>query len=340
MHLIKRPGRSPYWIVRFPDPDGSGRTIQKSTGEVAERAARKRAQEIVDGFRTAYELTRKGGQITALGVAMQFWESELSKRRSAATAEVHLKRIVTHLGNERPYCEVTTADVAAFRDTLDAEGSLSVATINRALEVWRRMHHHARDIREYPVKPIKFNALMRQEPAGRTRHLSPEELAKILEQLPESAQEIVLFGVSTGARKAQVLGLEWDRVDLAHKTATIFLKSRRQYVRHLVDLNPTAMKVIQRRVRHGTEGLVFDTRNFRKLWEAALKRAGIEDFRFHDLRHTFASLAARRTSLAVVQKLLGHSSITTTNRYAHVQREDLRAAVYQLPEMRLIEKGE
>lgn len=215
------------------------------------------------------------------------------------------------------------------------------------------MHNYARDVREYPVQSILFKKLMRSEPAGRTRNLTPEELEAFLQFLPVRGQEIVIFGASTGARKAQILGLTWDRVDIEHRTARITLKHKRDYMQHTIDLNGTAMKVIRRRLaaRDGdappvpSDGrslrarplgsLVFDVTNFEHEWKAAVAASGIKDFRFHDLRHTFATWMARNSPLVVVQRSLGHSSIVTTNRYSHVQRDDLRAAAHALPDLDL-----
>lgn len=329
MWLVK-PARTSVWHVRFPDPANHHRTVQVSTGETTEKAARKRGAEIEQAHKDAFELTQKGANIGAPAVAQQFWDSDLSKRKSAATAKVHLKRIVDFLG-ERRYCTVTTSDVADFRDELERSGTLAVATINRALEIWRRMHTHARDIRGYPVNTILFSKLMKAELKGRVRHLSVEQLRALVAEMPLESKEIVLFAAATGARKAQILGLTWDRVNLKEHTVRIFLKSEVDGLEHLIHINSSAMKILLRRKKVAKGALVFDSTNFRRHWYAGLKKAGIDDFRFHDLRHTFATEALRHSSLAVVGKLLGHQSPTTTSRYAHLLAADLKAAVDRLP---------
>lgn len=332
MWLTKSP-RSPYLQVRFHDPDGSGRVIQVSTRETTERAAKIRAAEIVTEHQRDFERTRNGGKVTTEAVAAEYWDSELSRRKWAKTAFKWLNAIVDHLGEDTPYCEVTIADVADFVD--EVNGTVSDTTVNRVLAIWRRMHNHATKVRRYPVEQIEWSQLMREEPEGRTRHLTPDELTAILRHLPEPAQAIVIFAVLCGARKAQVLGLTWDRVDMEHRTVTVFRKSRKRYAPLTLDLHPTAFAILERQAARGTTGLVFDTTNFRKVWERALLDAGVKDFRFHDLRHTFASWMARKASLAIVQRLLGHANITTTMRYAHVQREDLRASIHTLPSLEI-----
>jgi integrase len=331
MWLVK-PARTSVWHVRFKVPGGGGAVVQVSTGETTEKAARKRGAEIEQAHKDAFALTQRGANIGAEEVARQFWDSDLSKRKSAETARAHLSRVVDHLEGRR-YCEVTTSDVADFRDKLEASGCFAVATINRHLETWRRMHTHARDIRGYPVNPILFSKLMKKELKGRVRHLSVEQLRELVREMPLESKEIVLFAAATGARKAQILGLTWDRVNLKAHTCRIYLKSEVDELEHVIHINTSAMKILLRRKRlqKGERSLVFDSTNFRRHWYAGLKRARIEDFRFHDLRHTFATEAARTSSLAVVGKLLGHQSLTTTSRYAHLLAADLKAAVERLP---------
>lgn len=332
---IVKIAKSSFLQVRFPDPGGSGRIIQVSTKTVSEREARLRAQEIVARYTADAARKRSGGDVTTQHVAAEYYDTELSRRKWARAAFIYLNRIVDHLGEERRYCDVTIADVAAFVDTLD--GTVSDTTINRALAIWRRMHNHATKIRGYPAQRIEWGQLFRTEPEGRTRHLTPDELATLLERLPEDAQAIVIFAVLTGARKSQVLGLTWDRVDVEHATVTIFRKSQKKQAKLTLDLHPTALAILERqRELRGSEPTVFDTTNFRKIWEKALVDAGVTDFRFHDLRHTFATWLARKASLALVQKLLGHSHITTTMRYAHVQRDDMRTSIRELPAIEIV----
>lgn len=330
MWIVKQK-TSPYWQARFEHPDGSGRIVQVSTREKTERAARTRGEEILAQYKADHQRALGGGFVTTVMVAEQYWDAELSKRKwGPGTAFRWLEAVVDHLGDDKRYCDVTIADVATFVEKID--GTVSDTTLNRALAIWRRMHNYAAEIREYPVKSIKFAKLIREEPEGRTRNATPEEIAAILKHLPVSAQAIVITAVLTGARKQQILTLTWDRVDLEHDTITVFKKSRKKMVPHRLELHPTARAIIAKlKLERGDRPTVFDTTNFRKLWEAGRRKAGIQDFRFHDMRHTAATWLARKSSLLVVKEMLGHSDIKTTMRYAHVKREDLRDGIHRLP---------
>jgi len=104
--------------------------------------------------------------------------------------------------------------------------------------------------------------------------------------------------------------------------------------RREVPLNEAADGVLARRHQADATGLVFGSRNwnrYRTAWEYAVERAGLGDFRFHDLRHTYASwLTQRGRTMKEVQEALGHRTVTMTNRYSHLAPDHLRAAAASL----------
>lgn len=337
MWVVPKKG-SPYLEARWHHPDGSGRVVARSTREKTRRAAEQKGREFEAAHRAEWERSQRGGTVSAQHVIEEYWQTELSKKKWAASAEVHLERILTFLGPDRPYCDVTISDVARFVDELVAEPAISDSTINRILAVWRRMHKVAGDVREYPVQRITFSRLFRDEPEGRTRHLKPEEIKALLAALPRHLQEVVVFALLTGARRNQIATLEWDRVDLEHGTATVFKKHRKKDVPHVIQLHPGAVEILRRRYVYGAPDIYpephercLDTTNFQHGFEKAVKAAGLKDLRFHDLRHTAATALARKANLNVVRDQLGHADLRVTLRYAHVQKEDVRAAIAAMP---------
>lgn len=141
--------------------------------------------------------------------------------------------------------------------------------------------------------------------------------------------DLVEFCLFTGIRRGEALGLTWDRVDRSR--GVIRLELTKSGRRREVPLSSNADAVLARRWTAGAVGYVFGSRNwnsFRSAWQAALTAAQIENFRFHDLRHTFASwLVQRGRTLKEVQEALGHQTIVMTMRYSHLAPEHLRAAV-------------
>jgi integrase len=162
---------------------------------------------------------------------------------------------------------------------------------------------------------------------GRQRILSPEERASLLKACQESQNPWLSTAVSlalmTGLRRGQLFNLRWQDVDLDGGVVRVI--ERKNHVRHPVPV-PRAGLDLLRALRGSAPDdawLFTGTRapgNFpgEQAWETALKRAGIEGFRFHDLRHTFASwMLMSGASLAEVSELLGHTSLAMTRRYSH-----------------------
>jgi integrase len=151
--------------------------------------------------------------------------------------------------------------------------------------------------------------------------------------VPVDLVELCLF---TGLRQAEALQLTWDRVDQAR--GVLLLEITKNGRGREVPLNTPAAAMLARRGAAGTDdGLVFGTTSwyaFRKPWRRAVKAAGLGDFHFHDLRHTFASWSIQRgATLPELKDLLGHSNLAMVMRYAHLAPEHLRKAVARLDDV-------
>jgi len=167
------------------------------------------------------------------------------------------------------------------------------------------------------------------EPRGRIRFLSDDERQQLLEACKPSRCPylyiVVLIALSTGARKNEILGLQWPDVNLA-EGKLIFHNTKNQK-RRSVPLTGPALKLMRQHatVRRIDTSLVFPRNDgqkpldIRSAWEVARTHAGIEDFRFHDLRHSAASyLAMSGASLAEIAEVLGHKTLQMVQRYAHL----------------------
>lgn len=139
--------------------------------------------------------------------------------------------------------------------------------------------------------------------------------------------------LNTGMRKGEILSLKWDHVDLKH--GFILLDITKNGERREIPINTTLRHSLQGLTRRLDVPFVFFDDNTRKpfcdikrSFHTALRRAGIRDFRFHDLRHTFAShLVMAGVDLTTVSRLLGHKSLTMTLRYAHLAPSHMVKAV-------------
>ncbi|HVT17503.1 MAG TPA: site-specific integrase [Thermoanaerobaculia bacterium] len=170
-----------------------------------------------------------------------------------------------------------------------------------------------------------------REPRGRLRYLSEEERDRLLEACKASDDPrlypFVIVALGTGARRGEVVGLRWRDIDLQRGTAT--LQETKNSERRTLVLAGRVLEVLRElgAVRRIDTDEVFTGRHGiaafpRKPWDAALKRAKIEDFHFHDLRHTFAShLAMSGATLAELAEALGHKTLAMVKRYAHLSEQ-------------------
>lgn len=221
------------------------------------------------------------------------------------------------------------------RDVVDevAQAKLaeaSPATVNRYLALVRAILRIARDEWEWIDRAPRIRLL--HESRRRVRWLTPQQAQQLLRTLPPHLAAMAAFTLATGLRQRNVSYLRWDQVDLVRGMAWIHAdesKSRRAIA---VPLNTRALAVLEG--QHGQhsefvfiyQGRPVD-RTSTKAWKAALVRAGIEDFRWHDLRHTWASWHAQGgTSLQQLMELGGWSCMEMVLRYAHFAAEHLKPA--------------
>jgi integrase len=185
-----------------------------------------------------------------------------------------------------------------------------------------------------------------REPRGRIRFLSDEERTRLLQECRKSRSRdlyiAVVLSLSTGARRAEILGLRWPQVDFDRRAITL-LQTKNGEVRSLPLVNHALELVKERsRVRCIDTDLVFPARqrsmpiNLRDAFHDAMRRAEIKNFRWHDLRHCTASyLAMNGATLAEIAEVLGHKTLAMVKRYAHLSQahttrvvEDMNSKIF------------
>jgi integrase len=170
---------------------------------------------------------------------------------------------------------------------------------------------------------------MLKESSRRVRFLTREEARKLLAELPVHLADMAAFALVTGLRRANVTDLQWTQVDLLRRLAWIHPDQAKARKAIPVPLNVEALALINKQVgKHLTHVFCYRgkpiTQVSTKAWYAALERAGIADFRWHDLRHTWASWHVQNgTPLFALQELGGWESPEMVRRYAHLSAEHL-----------------
>jgi integrase len=170
----------------------------------------------------------------------------------------------------------------------------------------------------------------------RVRYLTHAQAETLLANLPEHQRDVVLFALSTGLRQRNILELTWDRVDLHRRIATIEVGDTKNGNALGVPLNEAAVAVLERQLGKHEErvftyrGRPLNNANTRT-WRRALRAAGIRNFRWHDLRHTWATwLRQADVPTWVLQELGGWKSETMVRRYAHISVKHLQPYADQL----------
>ncbi|KPJ67183.1 MAG: integrase [Coxiella sp. DG_40] len=269
------------------------------------------------------------------------------KPKSKKDQSIQLKWWAKAIG-ELTLADITPAVIAEQRDKLSNEitpsGRLRTpATVNRYLAVLSHLFTIA--VKEWgwvEENPLRKVSKMK-EPRGRVRFLSDVERGKLLAAAKESTNPylylVIVLCLSTGARRMEILGLSWQNVDLNRSVIT--LHETKNNERRVLPITGHALELFKQhaKVRRIDTDLVFPSHNpkkpmdIRTPWETALKKAEIEDFRFHDLRHSAASyFAMDGASLAEIAEVLGHKTLQMVKRYAHLSEAHTAKVVARMNE--------
>jgi len=281
------------------------------------RDAKKRSvHEAIDRFLKEHEHKRSYSDDLRYG---NWWKEQFN------SVQVKLLDDVT------PDLVMDIRDEELGRET--SRGPISKATVNRKLAFLRSVLNAAAREWLWIEKAPKVRLLPGER--ERRRFLEPDEVVRLVEKLPRPYADMALLAVSTGLRQGNVFGLRWDQVNMQRKIATFPNEVMKNGLPFSCALNETAMSVIRKWIGQDTQ-FVFTkdgqpvTELPSRMWAKAVKEAGLEDVRWHDLRHTWASLLRQSgIDLADLQEMGGWESGVMVQRYAHLNVDHLagKAAV-------------
>lgn len=325
MSLFKRKDSSLWWIKITLN----GRTVQRSTG--TENKAQ--AQEFHDKLKaTLWEQQRLGVKPQrSWKEAVVRWLQETSEKATHEEDKRKLAWLDEFLGNKMlDEINQDTIDLVRAAKLQTA----SKATTNRYLALVRSILLKAKDEWEWIDKSPKIQ--LYKEGTTRERSLTPAQACRLLDELPEHQREVVLFALATGLRQSNVLRLEWSQVnlDLCHAWIPGWKSKNRKPI--AVPLNALALGVLQRQQgKHPERVFTFKGRPLNsantRAWRQALERAGVSNFRWHDLRHTWATWQRQAgTPTHELQRLGGWRTGAMVERYAHLAPEHMAAAAARL----------
>lgn len=320
MSLYRRKDSKTWWM----SIKTNGRRVRQSTGtankKLAEMIHAKVITEIQEG---RYFETAKAKRVT-LAEMVEKYLSKYQKGRDHHT----VKRLLPAFGH-LTLAEITTEHVSDYRD--ERLKTVKPATVYQELALMRRMFNVARKewkwTRDNPVADLSFSVGNKN---ARDRWLTMEEERTLLDKAtnPVWLRSLLVVALHTGMRKGEILSLRWKEVDFTRKIITV-LKSKNGEKRSIPMSNTLSETLKGIKVRD-ISGRVFpiSNRSLREAFAVALNKAGITNFRIHDMRHTFATrLVQNGVDLYKVKELLGHKTTAMSMRYAHHYPESLRSSI-------------
>jgi len=322
MGLYKMP-RSPFWWYSFKC---DGRRIRKSTG----LTDKKQAKELYLLKRGGHILGKEKGQlppITLKHLLGTYLEDYSKTNKLTYNDDCSIVNTLNKYFGDKLVSEVTPQLIEQYkayrRQTPVGNHFVSGARVNRDLAMLKQAYNKGIDwglVLDNPIKRVKF---FNEKDRSRTRYLTPIEKERLLNLCTPFLRRIVLVALKTGMRQAELLNLRWTDIDF--NANQIVLKRTKSGRIRYIPLHPDVLDVLQGLPK--SREYVFFEANEARWWhgkrrldfDAVLDQAGIRDFRFHDLRHTFASeLVMKGADIKTVSELLGHATTRMTERYSHL----------------------
>ena len=316
--------RGSVWWIDFVTP--SGERVRRS----AKTGTRAEAQELHDKLRgEVWRRERLGARPKRIWQdAAVRWLHEQAHKASIGDDKRQLRWLDRYLAN-RDLESINRALIDAITDAKQATGCAN-ATVNRMLSLVRSILRKCTRDWEWIDRAPAVRLL--KEPTRRIRFLTHHQAHVLLRELPPHLRDMAAFTLQTGLRAGNVTRLTWEQVDLSRKLAWIHPDQAKARKAIAVPLNEAALEVLRaQRGKHATWVFTYEGNRIlqagTRAWYHAMQRAGIENFRWHDLRHTWASWHVQNgTPLFALQELGGWETERMVRRYAHFAAEHL--AVY------------
>lgn len=317
MSLIKR---NNIWWIDFTTP--SGKRIRRTTAT----ENKVEAQEFHDRLKAEFWRVQKLGDRPTYtwDQAGIRWLDE-TQHKNTHQDDVSKLTWLQQFLRGKILMEISRDEIISIGEIKKRESS--AATANRYLALIRAILNKACDEWEWIDKAPKVR--MYKEIKRRVRWITADQVKILLDELPPHQKIVTVFALSTGLRQANILNLTWQQVDLKRKTAWIYGDQAKGKEDIHVSLSEHVVTLLRTQLENHPE-YVFTyrkkpIRNINtRAWRKALERAGIANFRWHDLRHTWASwLVQNGTPLYDLQEMGGWQSSEMVRRYAHLAPANL-----------------
>jgi integrase len=327
LYSIKNKNGTTSWGIDYRFNGQRIRKVIGSSKKLAEDVLHKRKAEIAEGKHLDIQ---KNKEITFSEFSERYIDLHAKHKKSwRSSYNNSIKRLLNHFGS-KPLYKISPSTIEEYRNQRLGSG-LTVASVNRELACLRSMFNKAvdwDDLTQSPMRKIKLT----KENNERVRYLSKAEYSRLLEHCSDALRAVVVLAVNTGLRKSEIQRLSFN--DVNFETGTLTIAEQKNGKKDFLPLNQTVKDLLLELKQQSQSDYPFNY-NFRKAFETAMKKAKIHDFRFHDLRHTFASwLVIAGVDIYSVKTLMRHQDIKMTIRYAHLDPEMMARSVGRLDSLR------
>ena len=294
---------------------------------LAEEVIAKRKVQILEG---RYFDIKKNFQIPIDEIAEDFLKYSKNNKKSYGRDIILVDNLLDFFRNKR-LNNITPILIEQYKGKRLNEDGMMPATVNREIACLKCIFNWAIKNGKADVNPMKQVKLLKENNT-RLRFLSQEEIIQLKNNCSERIRPIVETALMTGMRRGEILNLKWE--DVNFQQGIIVIKNSKSGKLREIPICSALRKVMEQYSNASTGEYVFCSelgqpyRNFYTGFQRIVKKAGIEDFSFHDLRHTAASyLIMLGIDIVTVKEILGHSSINMTLRYAHLSPLHKREAM-------------
>ena len=338
-----------FYVAQTRGPEGPKRVTVGRHGVITADQARRRAAAIIARIKAGQEpidepIASKPRDGATVGeIAARYLDEHVAVRCKPRTAEMYRLTIEKHILpaiGDMPLAAVTAEDVADLHYALRDVPTMA----NRVVDTLSRLYGMAEAWGEVPEGRNPCRTAVKYKERRRERFLTEEEFRRLGRVLAEAETEggVSAYAIAairllmlTGCRRNEILTLQWKDVDLDARQLNL---TDSKTGARFVPLSEAAVRVLATMPRVSRSPWVIPgkkpgthMKNVNDPWEIVRKRAELEDVRLHDLRHSFASRAlALGESLPVIGKLLGHTQVETTARYAHLTRDSVRGSAARI----------
>ena len=256
----------------------------------------------------------------------RFFEEKGQYQKSPYNLQKRLLKFINFFGHSLQFDNLTPEHITNYINMRKIEG-VKNSTINRELTDLTAIINKCK-IWKWKIPDLKISDFKLKTSAENIKYFTHEEVNKIIQASPPHLKDIVSFAVYTGLRKNNILSLCWNEIDFENNQIKVLVKGNKY---HIIPLITKVKEIIDRQPHINEYVFNFKGRPIKDIktsWRNTLKRAKVDYKNFHTLRHTCATwLVMSRIDIGTISKILGHSNIKITQRYAHVLDEQKRTAL-------------